>query len=336
MLERMRYVTRRVNRSGKERWYWQRPGHKLTRLPEDAVARFSAQAKLNAAADGANSPRAPGSVAWVVTTYKASDRYKDLRPGTRKYYDRFLADIEKIGGANPFGQFDRKAVIDLIETYEKVHQRRQVAVVLKNLVHVARYHGLIAGDPTTDLRLKTGRPRQRVWSAEEVAAWLTVETAPHMVTAFLLLQYTAQRPGDVLAMTWAQYDGRGIKLRQEKTGAFVEVPCHPDLKFHLDGLKRTGLMLVSYRGRPVKYIRFNERFRHTCLRAKVDAQARDLRRTAMVRMAEAGATVPQLAAVSGHSIDQTQRILETYLPRNREMAQAAITRLAEHKPGAKV
>ena len=78
-------------------------------------------------------------------------------------------------------------------------------------------------------------------------------------------------------------------------------------------------------------MRFNERFRRIAERAQIDAQARDLRRTAMVRMAEAGATVPQIASVSGHSIEATQRILETYLPRNRDLAEMAITRLAEHK-----
>ena len=49
-------------------------------------------------------------------------------------------------------------------------------------------------------------------------------------------------------------------------------------------------------------------------------------------LAEAGATVPQIASVSGHSIEATQRILETYLPKNRALAQIAITRLAEYKP----
>jgi hypothetical protein len=53
-------------------------------------------------------------------------------------------------------------------------------------------------------------------------------------------------------------------------------------------------------------------------------------------MAEAGATVPQIASVSGHSIESTTRILETYLPRNRGLAEIAITRLAEYKKGPKV
>jgi hypothetical protein len=47
-------------------------------------------------------------------------------------------------------------------------------------------------------------------------------------------------------------------------------------------------------------------------------------RTAMVRMAEAGATTAQIAAVSGHTIDQTSRILDTHIPRRGEVAAGAI------------
>jgi integrase len=53
-------------------------------------------------------------------------------------------------------------------------------------------------------------------------------------------------------------------------------------------------------------------------------QRRDLRRTGMVRLAELGVSTRLIAAVSGHSIDYCQRILETYIPRRTEMALAAI------------
>jgi hypothetical protein len=49
-------------------------------------------------------------------------------------------------------------------------------------------------------------------------------------------------------------------------------------------------------------------------------QRRDLRRTGIVRLAEAGATTPQIAAISGHAIDYCQRIIDTYLPRRTEVA----------------
>jgi hypothetical protein len=58
--------------------------------------------------------------------------------------------------------------------------------------------------------------------------------------------------------------------------------------------------------------------------------------SAMLRMAEAGAAVPQIASVSGHSIEATQRILEAYLPRNRDLPEIATTRLAEYKKRPKV
>jgi integrase len=54
-------------------------------------------------------------------------------------------------------------------------------------------------------------------------------------------------------------------------------------------------------------------------------QRRDLRRSGMVRMAQAGATPQQIAAVSGHTIDHVMRILDVYIPRRGEVALEAIT-----------
>jgi hypothetical protein len=338
---KLRYVERRVNRSGAERWYWHRRGHRLARLPDNPIERLTAAERLNAAADRfAPAELARGSIGWVIQRYRDSDEFRDLSPGTVKYYRRFLREIEALGSDLPFASFTRRAVVDFIETYSKAHQRRQSAAVLKNLFKLARYHGVVIADETAGLRLKTGQPRDRIWTDDEVARWIEVAVAedPHMTTAFLLLQFTAQRPTDVLRMAWPQYSGSAIRLRQQKTGALLDIPVHPILRDHLDGLRRSSpsLTIVTFRGRPVKYLRFNERFRRVAQRAGIDAQARDLRRTAMLRMAEAGATVPQIASVSGHSIEATQRILETYLPRNRDLAEIAITRLAEYKKRPKV
>jgi len=333
---KLRYVERRVDRTGGERWYWHRRGHKLVHLPGNPIERMTLAERLNAAADSlAPADLARGSIGWVIQRYRDSDEYQDLSPGTVKYYKRFLREVEALGPDLPFASFTRRAVVDFIESYEKSFQRRQSTAVLKNLFKLAQYHGVVTADETAGLRLKTSRPRDRIWTDEEVARWIEVACVedPHMRTAFLLLQFTAQRPTDVLRMAWPQYSGSAIRLRQQKTGALLDIPVHPVLRDHLDGLARspTSLTIVTYRGRPVKYLRFNERYRRVAERAGIDAQARDLRRTAMLRMAEAGATVPQIASVSGHSIEATQRILETYLPRNRDLAEIAITRLAEYK-----
>jgi integrase len=339
VLVKLRYVTRRVEPSGKERFYWQRRGHKLVRLPDDQGHRMAMAEQLNAAADAKESTAIlRGSIAWTIAKYRESDEYRALKPGSTKYYKRYLRDIEELGPSLPFSSFTRRAVVDFIESYEKPHQRRQASAVLKNLFKLARYYGIVSQSEADGLRLKTSRPRDRIWSDEEIVRWLEDAGSyehSHMGTAFLLLQYTAQRPVDMLTMAWSNYNGRTIKLRQQKTGTLVEVPCHPVLKAHLESLPRESAMIVTYRGRAVRYLRFNERFARICRRSGIDAQARDLRRTAMVRMAEAGATVPQIASVSGHSIETTQQILETYLPRNRDLAEIAIARLAEYKKPTK-
>ncbi|MBV8575547.1 MAG: tyrosine-type recombinase/integrase [Acetobacteraceae bacterium] len=307
--------------------------------PNDLAARIAMVIQLNAAADSVAPAELArrGSIAWVIHRYCDSDQYAALSAGTVKYYRRFLREIEALGPALPFASFTRRVVVNFIETYTKRHQRRQAAAVLKNLFGIARYYGIVTTDEAAGLRLKTTPPRDRIWTSEEVARWLEAAARedPHMSTAFLImiLQFSALRPSDVLKMSWPQYSGSAIRLRQQKTGALLDFPVHPVLREHLDTLPHssTSLTIVAYRGRPVKYLRFNERFRRIAERARIDAQAPDLCRTAMVRMAEAGATVPQIASVSGHSIEATQRILETYLPRNRDLAEIAITRLAEYK-----
>jgi hypothetical protein len=338
---KLRYVTRRVNHKGGDRWYWQRRGHPLTRLPNNPIERMAMVERLNRAADAVTPVELErDSIGWVIERYRSGDGYRNLSAASIKTYKRFLRDIENLGRALPFSSFTRRAVVDFVDSYAKTHQRRTVATVLKNLFAVARYHGIVATNEAAALRLEMSRPRDRIWTDDEIARWIEAAGAedPHMRTAFLLLQYTAQRPLDVLKVTWPQYSGSAIRLRQQKTGALLDVPVHPALRDHLDGLPRSGLSLtiVVFRGRPVSYALFNRRFRRIAERAGLDAQARDLRRTAMLRMAEAGATVPQIASVSGHSIEATQRILETYLPRNRDLAEIAITRLAEYKRRPKV
>jgi hypothetical protein len=130
---KLRYVVRRTDRSGGERWYWHRRGQKLTRLPDDLAARIALAEQLNATADKAPPVElARGSIGWVIQRYQGSDEYRSLSSGTVKYYKRFLREIEAFGPALPFASFTRRAVVDFIETYPKRHQRRQAAAVLKN------------------------------------------------------------------------------------------------------------------------------------------------------------------------------------------------------------
>jgi hypothetical protein len=95
---KLRYVERRVDRSGTEQWYWHRPGHKPVRLHDNPIERIAMTERLNAAADSlAPAELARGSMGWVIQRYRDSDEFRDLSPGTVKYYRRFLREIEALG-----------------------------------------------------------------------------------------------------------------------------------------------------------------------------------------------------------------------------------------------
>ena len=172
------------------------------------------------------------------------------------------------------------------------------------------------------------RPRRQVWSPTAEARFLEV-ASPEMALAYVLHAFTAQRQADILMMTWRQYSGGAIRLRQAKTGTLVEVPVHRELRKMLDLAPRVSThILTDARGRPFKPDNFRHQWRAATLAAGLDGlQNRDLRRTAMVRMADAGATVPEIAAVSGHTIEETQRIIDTYVVPTTAQAEAAVRKL---------
>ena len=333
----VRYVTKRTNRKGQVRWYWQRPGFPLTRLPDDHVQRYAEAERLNQWADRQRmrGPRAEDSVAALVKLYEDSDRYRDLAPGTRKYYDRKLRDVLKVWADLPAGEIDRRAALEFVESYAGAGERRKARAVLLSLFDVATYRGWKDTNPAQGIRLKMPPKRDQVWSEQDIKAfWQALDTMGwpdwrrQAVDLYMTLcRYTAQRPGDVAAMQWTQYQGDVIRLRQQKTKKLVDVPCHRDLKATLDAADRRSLhaMFAWPDGQQLAYHNLRDWERQVREVAEItEVQARDLRRTAMVRMAEAGAEIHQIAAVSGHSIDHTKTILETYMPRSTEMARSAV------------
>ena len=178
------------------------------------------------------------------------------------------------------------------------------------------------------------RPRKTVWESEHIDQFIA-KAKPRLKVAAGLLFYTAQRPSDVMEMNWSKFvfkeDGRlwVDLIDQSKTGELVRVPVHKRLAEILrDAPTRSGLLVPApWAGDEWEYRNFARAWDATMRRAGLDdlgLQRRDLHRTAMVRMAEAGATDAQIAAVSGHSIEQTRRILDTYIPRRGEVAAGAI------------
>jgi integrase len=122
--------------------------------------------------------------------------------------------------------------------------------------------------------------------------------------ALALLLYTAQRRSDVVRMG-RQHVGNGmISVRQQKTGATLTIPVHPDLAAIIEATPSEHLtFLTTSFGKPFTAPGFGNWFREQCDEALIPKHcaAHGLRKAACRRLAEAGCNANVIASMSGHT-----------------------------------
>lgn len=250
-------------------------------------------------------------------------------------------------GDLPIRSFGPEAIEEIKAGFaNQPRKANQILALFRILLGYAVKLRLLRDNPALRPEMLATSARTEVWSRAECEAFCKGASAS-LRLALMLLVYTAQRPGDVLEMTTArvsEQDGRlFILLRQQKTDQLLAVPLHGDLaplvrariaarithKRATDNGQTVEiefmLLVPSPTGLPWAYRNFARAWDAQCKATGIAGkQRRDLRRTAVVRLAEAGATVPQIAAVTGWTIDYCQNIVDVYLPRRTEVALTAI------------
>ena len=330
---RMRYVIKKQNKDGSCRWYWQRRGHKSVPLMGDDVERFAQAARLNGQADGQRQTEQDfGTVSWAASRYMGSDRYTRLAPSSREAYQRWIKETVEMWGHIPCSAI----TLDVLEKFfasplfegRSSSSKEHAKAALVGVLNVAKRHKLIADNPGTAVEILGRNSRDEYWLPNDERAFLdSCAHDPRMALAFRLLLFTAQRPIDVMQMTWGQLRDSRIHVRQQKTRRLVDIPIHRDLQTALDTTPRKSTLIVPFAGATPKkrYRQFYDQFKRYCGGCGLGhLQARDLRRTAVVRLAEAGCTVFEVASITGHKISQCQTIIDTYWTRTPEMSRSAI------------
>ena len=124
----------------------------------------------------------------------------------------------------------------------------------------------------------------------------------------------------------------------------MRVPCTAALRQMLDTAPRSGpFILTQADGRPWHTERDDKALSKawhahmaaagfyprpfeemTAAERRAHVQFRDMRGTAVTLLSEAGATVPQIVAITGHTMQSAHRILERYLARTSALSAAAI------------
>lgn len=343
----LRYVTKREGKKGKRRFYWQRRGFPLARLPDDPRSSefINLVNDLNRQADAKKENEKserriliPGTLSYLIDHYRKSpDFTQNLKPRTQKTYGQLLDELDKNFGDLPIKTISRKFVFEYRDSLKATpYKANSMLRMLRIILNYALDREWITTNPARRPKQLKARPRKVIWTPDIRRRFIQHAT-PEMLTAFYLGFYTVQRSDDCLLMTWSQYDGSRIILGQEKTGELVFVPVHSTLKSHLDQSSKVSTQILTRPdGKPYRYHSFQKQWKKVISAAGLEGyQFRDLRRSGMVEMSLAGANTQMVAAVSGHSIDSTQKILDTYIPRYMELAKEGI-RLWENASGTKV
>lgn len=184
---------------------------------------------------------APARTSWraLVEAFRASDRWRDLKPRTRADYDKCFDYIVGRNGDKDVARFAPRDVSLMLDANaHRVRFGNYVASVLSVLCEFARVDlGWLRDNPAKGVR-KRKVPLERqaphmVPDDTTVARW-RAEARPLPRLIFELGVGTVQRPGDLPRFRWGDYDGESLRLTQGKTGKTLQLPVTAELKAALD------------------------------------------------------------------------------------------------------
>ncbi|MER9316720.1 integrase [Mesorhizobium sp. M0659] len=266
-------------------------------------------AAYKAAAATKAKPR-QGALLSVMNEFQASSDLDDLAPRKQADYVKLIKVIgKKFGGFPLSGMSDRRTHGIFMEWRDERAQasRRQADYgwqVLARILSWGHGRGLVSANPCEKGgRLYRGTRVANVWTAADEAAFYASAPA-HLHLPLTLALWTGQRQGDLLRLTWQQYDGKVIRLQQSKTG--TRVVRRRAAQGCARGAARQGRADTFEQRRRAMDLRWlSIIWRKACASAGVvGVTFNDIRGTAVTRLALVEASVPEIATITGHSLPQ--------------------------------
>lgn len=290
------------------------------------------------------------SVRRIFQDYLNSRKFThDLAVSTQKSYRAYINELLEfeLEKKRKFGDLPFKKIkpghVDVLYEKLRVGKNGQDRLTHANaIMRVARLVFNIASrkydftNPFSNPKMKTTRARRVVWTDEQIA--LACKTAiehgrKSLAIAIMLGIETGQRVGDTRSLKWDCYKDGIFTFEQSKTGAQMNIPASDVLISLLEDMEiEPGREIVIHEETDKPYDKWL--ISKTFLRVKKwadlpkELQLRDLRRTAITQLGDAGATEDEILSISGHA---DRSILDVYSQRSKAKAQAAIRKRNEFR-----
>lgn len=337
------YKSEKKARDGSKRTYWFLRGiGAINPLPGDEDAPFwpgqpAFMRAYNAVIDAPRQARVLGTLQSVIDRYQRSQAYVALSVRTKSDYDKALIKIAGKFGSYPLEVIDdpkiRVRFLEWRDDMAKASPRQADAViaVLRVLLEWARDRGLLTHNYITRPKKVYKADRaDKLWLPPDIDAMRAV-ASPEIRLAFELALATGQRKSDLLALTWADYDGARIRRRQGKRKRQIDMPITRALKALLDAEPRPAATILSRNGKPWGSVNFDHRWREAVVAAgRNGLHFHDLRGTACTVLAQAGATPSEIAAMLGWTVSTVARMLDVYQAMTAALSDSAVAKLEAH------
>jgi integrase len=332
---RLAYVHEYRDRHGRLRRYVRRPGSRRVALPGLVGSPEFLQAYQDAVTGAVLRPRVPkaGTLAALAAEFFGSTEFANLKPSSQRIYRVALEPVLAVDGHRLVRDLPPDKARKIIQ---EIGAKRPALAnltksVLRRLFSFAIAIGQRRDNPFDAVpRYKIGT--HHTWTDAELAAYenrWSLGTRERL--GFDLLLYTAQRVGDVVRMQRSHIRNGVITITQQKTGAEVFVPLHPALARSIKAGPVKGVYLIGDKnGRPILARTLSDLISSAVRAARLPPQcvAHGLRKAALRRLAEHGASSKEMQAVSGHrSLREIERY--TQAADQQRLAKAAIGALPD-------
>jgi integrase len=316
-----KYVHGFVDRHGKPRFYFRRPRFKQVPLPglpwtpEFMEAYAAAMNEAQPIIIGASRTK-PGTVAEAVARYLGSTAFTPggFAPSTQAMRRAILERFRVEHGDKRIRKLEPQHVARLIDKLKPFAQRNMLKT-LRGLMVFAVAEDLIRSDPTADIKLARVKDTGgfETWTYEHIEQYRHHhKLGTRSRLALELLYGSMQRRGDVVLIGRQHITDGILSLRQQKTGADIDIPVLPELQNAIDAMPKLGHLtfLVTEQGKPFTAAGFGGWFREQCDLAKLprSLSAHGLRKAGATRLADNGATDHEIMAWGGwSSLSEVQR-----------------------------
>lgn len=283
------------------------------------------------------------TVASLIFIFKKTELPKKSA-ATRRDYLRYIKMIEDEFGTMPLSAVEargsRAEFLDWRNTMASNPRKADLAwSVLQRIFSLALDQERITRNPCeAGGRLaETGTRKDIIWTQADIDKF-KASAPPHICDVFMVALWTGQRQGDILRLTWGNYDGKHIRLKQSKTGKNVTVKVAKDLKTILDAKRPAAIggdtdkqvILKTDKGKNAwTSDGFRASWGKAVAKAKISGLTfHDLRGTFITLARRSGSSIEDIAEATGHSVVDVRSILEEhYLASDNKASDGVILKL---------